>query len=61
MRKQPHHPLAGRAARLVVRAGAWLCANTDDLDEKQCCLEAMPDLGRTKTMRGSVAAATAAR
>jgi len=29
---------------LVVRAGARLCANTDDLDEKQHCLEALLEL-----------------
>lgn len=38
--------------RLVVRAWAWLCANTDDLDEKRRCLEAIlelaPDLEETR-------------
>jgi hypothetical protein len=28
----------------VVRAWAWLCAHTDDLDEKQRCLTAIFDL-----------------
>jgi len=29
---------------LVVRAWAWLCANTNDLAEKQRCLEAILEL-----------------
>ena len=29
---------------LVVRAWAWLCAQTDDLDEKRRCLEAILEL-----------------
>ena len=35
---------------LLIRAWAWLCADTDDLDEKHRCLEAIleldPDLER---------------
>ena len=33
-----------RPRALVVRAWAWLCAHTDDLDEKQRCLTAIVEL-----------------
>jgi hypothetical protein len=33
-----------RPRALVVRAWAWLCANTNDLDEKHRCLTAILEL-----------------
>jgi hypothetical protein len=33
-----------RPRALVVRAWVWLCAHTEDLDEKRRCLEAILEL-----------------